>query len=228
MARKKSGGFGKVLEFIGLVDDEPQEIYEDEYESGNYGRPQTYTPQRTQRAQTRSRQELTTTRRTASTYEPTRTPRMSRTTSNSRFDQPQRSTQRRSNAFVERVDERSENRYDYSPRTSRFGSVDGAMERYEDAPARSARSASVRQRTVMYSLHSLEDCCDVIDNLILSNTVVLTLDDLDPQLMQRAVDTLSGAVFALHATIRRASDRTYLIAPSGVEVNETDDFDRRF
>lgn len=230
MARKKSGGFGKVLEFIGLVDDEPQEIYEDEYESGNYGRPQAYTPQRTQRTQARSRQELTTTRRTAPAYEPTRTPRMSRSASNSRFDQPQRSqqgAQRRSNAFVERVDDRA-NRYDYSPRTSRFGSVDGAMERYEEAPARSSRAQGIRQRTVMYSLHSLEDCCDVIDNLILSNTVVLTLDDLDPQLMQRAVDTLSGAVFALHATIRRASDRTYLIAPSGVEVNETDDFDRRF
>ena len=33
---KKGGGFGKVLEFIGLVDDEdPQDIYEDEYQSGN-------------------------------------------------------------------------------------------------------------------------------------------------------------------------------------------------
>ena len=45
---------------------------------------------------------------------------------------------------------------------------------------------------------------------------------------KRQVDTLSGAVFALHATIRKASDKTYLIAPSGVEVNETYDVDRRF
>ena len=42
------------------------------------------------------------------------------------------------------------------------------------------------------------------------------------------VCALSGAVFALHATIRKASDKTYLIAPSGVEVNETYDVDRRF
>ena len=54
------------------------------------------------------------------------------------------------------------------------------------------------------------------------------MDDLDAATMQRAVDTLSGAVFALHATIRKASDRTYLIAPNGVEVNETYDTDRRF
>ena len=80
----------------------------------------------------------------------------------------------------------------------------------------------------MFALHNLEDCCDVIDNLILNNTVVLTMDELDPKIIQRAVDTLSGAVFALHATIRKASDRTYLIAPMNVEVNETYDVDRRF
>lgn len=229
MARKKSGGFGKVLEFIGLVDDEdPRDTYDNEYDSGNYGRPQTYAPQRAPRTQARPRQELTASRRPS--YEPTRTPRMNRSASTSRFDQPQRgaaSSQRRSSAFVERVDDRA-NRYDYSPRSSRFGGLDDAAPQYEEAPQRALRSASPRQRTVMFTLHNLEDCCDVIDNLILNNTVVLTLDDLDPKLMQRAVDTLSGAVFALHATIRKASERTYLIAPSGVEVNETYDMDRRF
>ena len=68
MARKKSGGFGKVLEFIGLVDDEePRETYDDEYESGNYGRQQTYAPQRAQRTQasSRPRQELTIRRSTS-------------------------------------------------------------------------------------------------------------------------------------------------------------------
>lgn len=235
MARnKKSGGFNKVLEFIGLVDDEdPRDIYEDEYESGNYGRPQAYAPQRAPRTQARPRQEMTT-RRSAPAYEPTRTPRMSRGTSSSRFDQPARSGQnsaRRANAYVERSDDRA-GRYDYTPRSSRFGSLmeEEAAPRFNEETAlqRPTRGAGARQRTVMFSLHSLEDCCDVIDNLILNNTVVLTMDDLDAKLMQRAVDTLSGAVFALHATIRKASDRTYLIAPSGVEVNETYDTDRRF
>ena len=217
---KKGGGFGKVLEFIGLVDDEdPQDIYEDEYQSGSYGRQQTYTPQPRQPRQPQ-RQALTT-RRAAPAYEPTRAPRMNRGTTASRFDQPQRSVPapRRASAQPERA-----SRYDYTPRTSRFGSLD-------DAPADTQRNAprgSARQRTVMFSLHSLEDCCDVIDNLILSNTVVLTMDELDARLMQRAVDTLSGAVFALHATIRKASDRTYLIAPSGVEVNETYDMGARY
>ena len=235
MARKKSGGFNKVLEFIGLVDDEdPRDIYEDEYESGNYGRQQTYTPARNNRAQAaRPRQEMTTRRSQAPAYEPTRTPRMNRGASTSRFDQPSRSNQstRRSNAFMDRGEDRNAGRYDYSPRSSRFGSLeDNAVPAFgdENALQRPARGGAARQRTVMFSLHTLEDCCDVIDNLIMNNTVVLTMDDLEPRLMQRAVDTLSGAVFALHATIRKASERTYLIAPSGVEVNETYDMDRRF
>ena len=223
MARKKNGGFGKVLEFIGLVDDEPHEVYEDEFESGNYGKPQAYAPQRAPRTQERPRQELS--RRYPSNPEPTRAPRMNRNNpAPSRFDARNGQPQRRPGGA--RGEERPQ-RYDYSPRTSRFGSVEDASPRYNDAPQRDSRPAS-RQRTVMFALHALEDCCDVIDNLILSNTVVLTMDDLDPATMQRAVDTLSGAVFALHATIRKASDRTYLIAPANVEVDETYDMDDRF
>ena len=106
--------------------------------------------------------------------------------------------------------------YSYAPRSSA----------YEPASTRPARAQ--RQRTMMCSLNTLEDCCDVIDSLIAGNVVVLTLDEIDPKLTQRAIDTLSGAVFALNATIRKASDRTYVLAPSTVEVDETYDVERRF
>ena len=111
---------------------------------------------------------------------------------------------------------------DEIPEEQRYGGVPQRV-----APQRSMR-VSPRSRTVMYSLHSLEDCCEVIDQLIANNTVVLTMDELDGHLLQRAVDTLSGAVFALHASIRKASDRTYLVAPMSVEINDTFDMDRRF
>lgn len=81
---------------------------------------------------------------------------------------------------------------------------------------------------MMCQLTSLEDCCDVIDSLIAGNVVVLTLDELEPKLVQRALDTLSGAVFALSATIRKASDKTYVIAPSTAELNESYDAERRY
>jgi len=121
--------------------------------------------------------------------------------------------------------------YDYSPRTSaasRYASEQPAGQlQQRQAPQRNTR-VSARTRTVMFSLHTLEDCCAVIDELIANNTVVLTMDEMDGHLMQRAVDTLSGAVFALSANIRKASDKTYLITPMSVEVNEAYDVERRF
>ena len=47
MARKKSGGFNRILNFIGLVDDEDsRDTYGEEYSGDNYGRRQPYTPPR--------------------------------------------------------------------------------------------------------------------------------------------------------------------------------------
>ena len=194
MARKQ-GGVNKFLNFIGLVDEEPQravDVYAD-----NYGRPSTYVPK-----QQRSRTEDTR-RRTIVKDERGRS--SSERYGSTRVTPP---ASRRSQASS----------YDYSY-TSRSSS-------YEPSSTRPARAQ--RQRTLMCSLNTLEDCCDVIDSLIAGNVVVLTLDEIDPKLTQRAIDTLSGAVFALNATIRKASDRTYVLAPSTVEVNETYDVERRF
>ncbi len=215
---KKGGGFGRVLELIGLVEeDDPQDIYEDEYQSGDYGRQQSYVPPRQPVRPPQNSSMVP--RRSYDSARPTA--RTNRSNGRSRFDQPTRSAPNRRAP----QSEPRQGRYDYTPRSSsRFGNLD-------DAPAdvqRSAPRGSSRPRTVMFTLRNLEDCCDVIDNLIVSNTVVLTMDELDVRLMQRAVDTLSGAVFALHATIRKASEHTYLIAPAGVEVNETYDADSRY
>ena len=243
MARK-NGAFSKFLNFIGLVDDgESRDTYGEEYQNGNYGRQAPYTPARQGRSSTPS------SGRTSSRQSSRRSlpePRQSR------FDD------RSSRAYDDYQDgdagyddydtgasrgrnSRFDDGYDYAPRaerqTSRFAE---APERRpsqnlpqprqgQQQPQQQPRMrVSRRSKTVMYSLHSLEDCCEVIDQLIANNTVVLTMDELDGRLLQRAVDTLSGAVFALHASIRKASDKTYLVAPMSVEVNDGYDVERGF
>ena len=147
MARKQ-GGVNKFLNFIGLVDAEPQTAVDDY--ADNYGRPSTYVPK-----QQRSRTEDTR-RRTivkdergrygADRYASTRvTPPASRRSSSSGYD------------------------YNYVPRDTRSS--------YEPASTR-AQTRAQRQRTLMCSLNTLEDCCDVIDSLIAGNVVVLTLDEI--------------------------------------------------
>ena len=230
MARKQSSGLSKLLNFIGLVDDEDtQDTYGEEYSGDNYGRRATYTPQR----QTRTPQ--STARPAARSRSlPEQTPRYE-----SRYDSRTERRNTRSYDDYDTARQRSVSRFDdprYDTRTprstARTGSSRQPAPRYDSAPAAVAPQRSMRvsrrSRTVMYSLHSLEDCCEVIDQLIANNTVVLTMDELDGHLLQRAVDTLSGAVFALHASIRKASDRTYLVAPMSVDVSDTYDMDRRF
>lgn len=236
MARKQSGGFNKILNFIGLVDDEdPRDTYGEEYQSDNYGRQQAYVPSnsnsRNNRRNTNTRsnaQSQPAQRRSlpaaSSNRYDERAPRSSRASAG--YDDYRSSSRRTSSRFAED---------DYNPRpersNSRFDYVED--EPQIDMPSRNQSPARVprtnrRSRTVMLSLHRLEDCCEVIDNLIANNTVVLTMDELDGNMIQRAVDTLSGAVFALRAGIRKASDKTYLVTPASVEVNETYDVDRRF
>lgn len=233
MARKQSGGLNKLLNFIGLVDDEePRDTYGEEYANGNYGRQAAYTPSRqarnsraTSSRQTTQRRLPETASRSASRYDDRYA---ARSAGASRGYDDYRAASRPASRFEESGydydaprQERPASRYSAQP-DSRYGG-----ESLAPRPQRNVR-VSQRSRTVMYSLHSLEDCCEVIDQLIANNTVVLTMDELDGRLMQRAVDTLSGAVFALHASIRKASDKTYLVAPMSVEVNDTYDMDRRF
>ena len=236
MARNQSGGLKKLLNFIGLVDeDKSRDTYgEEDFSGGGYGRQGAYPPARQQRS-TAPRQSRTADNRRLgsgaqerpsrydddSRYD-SRDSRAARGASTRGYDDYRASDRRPASRFDSGSTrtERQNGRYSNQPDDRYAGSSQRALQ------TRAPRSS--RSRTVMYSLHSLEDCCEVIDQLIANNTVVLTMDELDGSLLQRAVDTLSGAVFALHASIRKASDRTYLIAPNSVVVDEAYDLDRRY
>lgn len=82
--------------------------------------------------------------------------------------------------------------------------------------------------TMVYYLHSLSECGDVIQDLIRGNSVFMNLEETDSAQMQRIVDTLAGATFALNAKIRKVSEKTYLIAPKNVNVNMTRNVERRY
>ena len=81
---------------------------------------------------------------------------------------------------------------------------------------------------MIYAIRRLEDCQDVIIDLIEGKTMLINLEELHSGDQQRVVDTLSGASFALNAVLRKAADKIYLIAPSGVEINDIGSIDRRY
>lgn len=238
MARNKGGAFNRLLNFIGLVDDgDSRDTYGEEYENGNYGRQGAYTPARSPRqTQAPGRSARQSSRRSLPEPRPSR---FNDTAAEDYGEQEAAGYDDYGNGryrSTSRFDDGGED-YEAPRQTARAaGRYAEPRERRSSVPATQAQNrpqqararAPQRSRTVMYSLHTLEDCCDVIDQLIANNTVVLTMDELDGRLLQRAVDTLSGAVFALHASIRKASDKTYLVAPMSVEVNDAYDVERGF
>lgn len=221
MARNQSGGFNKFLNFIGLVDDE-QDNRMDEYSSGSYGRPNAYVPQR-QRNDSRS---------SASTRKsiPAQGGRSNYGSSNSRRtygeDDARYGSTRRNARFEDDQD------FAVPQRPSRSRSRFEENDEQDDfnAPVPVQRSAAPRNtgRTVMISLENLKDANMVITALVKGNTIVMTLNTSDEHLKERIVDTLSGAVFALDATIRKASYQTYLLAPKSVNVKAAYEVDDQF
>lgn len=217
MSRNQSGGFNKFLNFIGLVDDDrPQDSRVDEYGSGSYGRPATYVPAR-QRSDSRA---ASNTRRSI----PAQAGR-SNYGSARRYDEDESrySSTRRSARFEDDKPEAPR-----APRMrSRFEESDEPEEFTAPAP-RPARPSAGNGRTVMISLENLKDANMVITALVKGNTIVMTLNTEDEHLKERIIDTLSGAVFALDATIRKASFQTYLLAPKSVNVKAAYEVDDQF
>ncbi len=82
--------------------------------------------------------------------------------------------------------------------------------------------------TMVYYMHSLSECSNVIRDLIRGYSILLNLEEADTAQMQRIVDTLAGATFALGAVIRKVSERTYIIAPKNVNVMTSDRYERRY
>lgn len=218
MARNK-GGFKKILSLMGIVDNERQD-YADNYDQGYArtsaaARPSTYVPQQ-QRA------------RTADTR--SRTP----ATAAGRYSQPSNYnegyTVRRTERAYETENEPAPSMQRRAAETRQPAPRPAATARY-NAPGTAnapAPRAPGTPRTIMCPISTLEECCDVIDIIVENNIVLLMLDNMDPALTQRAVDLLSGATFALRATIKKASERTYLIAPRTVTVSENDELSRRY
>ena len=92
---------------------------------------------------------------------------------------------------------------------------------YEATQSSSASPVYQRHQTVIFMLHSVDECKELILSLIDKKSVLMNLDELDASQAQRALDTMSGATYAIGATLSRASDRTWLITPSNVEVERS-------
>ena len=128
-----------------------------------------------------------------------------------------------------------ESRYDSSRGVKRpvsRSAVKGGSAKHTSSSSAVARreekTPTVKPDTMVYYLGSIRECAEVIRNVIEGTSAVINLDAADEHTMQRIVDTLSGAAFALNAKVRKITENTYLIAPENVNVNMTGRVERRY
>lgn len=216
MSRNQNGAFNKFLNFIGLVDDDREQPTRSEnpYGSESYGRS-GYTPRNASQSNARRSAQPTRSlpqRGSASRYESS--------DRGDRYNDRPRSSSRYSSDYEQDYDQDYDRNYD-APRNSRPRSRFEEEEIPEQEPAPqprpTARSASANS-TMMFTLRALRDANQVIKELVRGTTIIVTLNTQDEHTAERIVDTLSGAVFALEGTIRKASPTTFLLAPRSVNV----------
>lgn len=76
------------------------------------------------------------------------------------------------------------------------------------------QNASVR----VFKPTSYEDVISIIDFLLLSKPAVVNLSAVKDDTVQRVIDILSGACYALHGSISEVANNIYLISPDGVAM----------
>lgn len=73
-------------------------------------------------------------------------------------------------------------------------------------------------KVVIVKPKDYDDCRGIVDHLKSRKIVVLNVCDMETKTDQRLLDFVSGACYALQATIEEVSSGTFIISPSNVEV----------
>lgn len=86
-------------------------------------------------------------------------------------------------------------------------------------PMTPRQDAEARKHSEMIvCVRRLEDSQTIINALLDGRSLLLNLEEIDDTQRQRVIDMLGGAAFALRGKMIRVSHRTYLLAPSTVDV----------
>ena len=72
------------------------------------------------------------------------------------------------------------------------------------------------------NVRQIEESREIIKYLLRGESILLNLENIDPNDCGRVVDLLSGAAFALQGRMIKVAHLSYLLAPENVEIIEED------
>lgn len=73
-------------------------------------------------------------------------------------------------------------------------------------------------RMVVFQPQTYDDTQTIIDNLKNGKPVIVNLETLNPDIAQRVLDFIGGAIYALDGNVRKVSKGIFLLAPTGVDI----------
>lgn len=113
-----------------------------------------------------------------------------------------------------------------SPRRGAAPRVETQVPRRQaQAPLSQERQASgtSSKATVMMHPMSFTDAQVIVDNLIAQRTVIVNVEELSTPDAQRVMDFLSGAVYAMDASLKLSSNSVFVLTPPHhLVINETE------
>ena len=86
--------------------------------------------------------------------------------------------------------------------------------------SRRSRTSSDRGMAVcVIKPHTMDDCEEITESLLAGSTVILNLEGLELELLQRVVDYTSGTCYAIDGNLQQISSSIIMVAPSTVEIS---------
>ena len=89
----------------------------------------------------------------------------------------------------------------------------------EEAPANSSIEGNNIELKVVRP-ESINEAIAVADYLIAGCTVVLNLEALDEDIIERMLDFLNGVTYTMDGEIKNVAQNTYIITPGGIDVHD--------
>ena len=102
---------------------------------------------------------------------------------------------------------------------NKYEDWDEEEEEYEDDGKEANVSIEGNLDLKVVGPKSFEQLLVAIDYLSSGSTVLLNLEGVEKTLYRRMIDFISGAAYALEASIKKATQDSYFLAPKDVDVS---------
>lgn len=103
---------------------------------------------------------------------------------------------------------------------NRFEDYDDEDEEYENEDENEANvSIEGNLDLKVVSPKSFEQLLVAVDYLSMGSTVLLNLEGVERELYRRMIDFISGAAYALEASIKKATQDSFFLAPKDVDIS---------